>query len=93
MAEPTHKMRMAKLSPRLAKRMGLSSNHHARVWCECMNGSVKPPGYYSMRPEREAVSDTRRLGSWDWIGVVDLRVPNSALDLFRQHITKELKAS
>lgn len=93
MYEGRHAMRVAKLSPRIAKRMGLSSNHHARVWCDCMDDGINDPGKDSARPMRDVLNDPRRLGAWDAIGVIDLRVANSALDLFRQHINQEKKAS
>lgn len=88
-----HTMRMAKLSPKLARRMGLSSNHHARVWCDCMNDGLNAIGTFSARPLRDTMNDPRRLGSWDWLGIVDMRIANSALDLFREHATKEERAA
>lgn len=83
-----HRMRIAKLSPQLAKRLRLSSNYHARVWCECMNDTPYAPGTFtrSIRPLREVLDDPRRLGQWDALGVIDLRVLGSAADLYRTHI-------
>lgn len=86
-------MFMAKLSPQTAKRMGLSSNHHARVWCSCTNDTRFPPGLFtrsiSGRSLREVLNDPRRLGQWDALGVIDLRVVGSAVELFHQHTATE----
>jgi hypothetical protein len=84
-----HQMFMAKLSPQVAKRMGLSKNHHARVWCGCMTDSKYAPGYFSTRTPEQVLADPRRLGSWDALGVVDLRIPGSALALYREHLANE----
>lgn len=89
----THRMSMAKVGPAYARRHGLSANHHARVWCSCMDDPIHPPGSIPSglyaRPDRprEAVEqDPRRLWSYDYLGVVDLREPWSALRLFRSHV-------
>lgn len=86
-------MRMAKLSPATARRMHLSSNHHARVWCDCMDHPLHSPGAIPSglyaNPDRsvEAIrADPRRLWSFDALGIVDLRVANSAIDLWRTHV-------
>jgi hypothetical protein len=81
-------MFMAKLSPQVAKRMSLSANHHARVWCSCMADQISPGGY-TVRPLRLVLSDPRRLGQWDALGVVDLRVTGSALEMFHRHTATE----
>lgn len=80
-----HQMRLAKLSPKTAKRLGLSSNHHGRVWCTCMDNPMWPAGNWSERSQSETLSDPRRLGAWDSLGVVDLRDAGSAITLFREH--------
>lgn len=86
-------MRLAKVSGKVAKRLGLNSNHHARVWCECMDSPIHPTGsipsglYFDPGRSVESIlSDPRRLWSYDALGVVDLRVPNSAIALYRQHL-------
>jgi hypothetical protein len=81
-----HKMYLAKPSSRTARRLGLSSNHHARVWCSCMDNPSFPPGQFSHRASAQVLADPRRLGSFDALGVVDLRVPNSALDFWKGHL-------
>lgn len=83
---PAHRMRVAKVSPVYAKRNGLSANHHLRVWCECMDHPVSSPGTWSVRSPERVRNDPRRLGSYDHLGVVDMRVPFSALQLFKQHV-------
>ena len=87
-------MHIAKVSPKIAKRLGLNSNHHARVWCSCMDDSENGPGFWAgMHPDtvnertiQQAATDTRRLGSYDALGVIDMRVPGSALELYRAHV-------
>lgn len=81
----THQMQMAKVSPQYARAHNLNANHHARVWCSCMDDPVFPPGNFSERPRSAVLSDPRRLGAYDHLGVVDLRVPNSALNLWKEH--------
>lgn len=76
-----HRMRMAFLGQATAKRRGLNKNHHARVWCDCMDCPVYPPGAFGFNP-----NDSRRLGSFDALGVVDLRVPFAGLELWRKHV-------
>lgn len=83
-----HRMRLAKLSPRTAKRLGKSSNHHARVWCDCMDEPVFNVGTFAL-PERslyETQNDPRRLGSFDSLGIVDLRDSQSAILLWKEHV-------
>lgn len=75
-----HKMRIAKLSPKMAKRLGLSSNRHARVWCTCMDDPLYPPGSFG------DPNDPRRLGTYDALGVVDMTNAGSAKRLWREHI-------
>lgn len=76
----------------VAARRGLNRNHHMRVWCTCMADQKAPPGYFRSgpyspeRPSHVVAADPRRLGGWDDLGVVDVRVPNSAVDLWRQHV-------
>lgn len=84
-ALPAHRLRIAIPSRKVARRLGLNRNHHARVWCDCMDengGEVR----YTYRTPYEARNDPRRLGSYDALGFVDLRVPGSALDLYREHL-------
>jgi hypothetical protein len=76
-------MQLAKLAPTTARRLGLSSNHHARVWCSCMDNQANPAGHWGTGALEGKV---RRLGAYDWLGVVDLRVPNSGLALWRHHV-------
>lgn len=80
-----HRMMSAFPSRVVAARRGLNRNHHVRVWCRCMEG-VESPGYYALRPRREWEPDPRRGGLYDELGVVDVRVPGSALDLWRRHV-------
>jgi len=47
---------------------------------------VESPGYYATRPRREWEPDPRRGGLYDDLGIVDVRVPNSALELWRRHV-------
>jgi len=79
-------MSMARVSPKYARQHGLNPNHHARVWCSCMDRPSRPPGYYSSRSRAEVVADPRRLGAFDHLGVIDLREAGSALALFRKHV-------
>jgi hypothetical protein len=79
-------MQLAKLAPATARRLGLSSNHHARVWCSCMDHPLHKPGNWSERGEEHARNDPRRLGAYDHLGVIDLRVANSGLALWRHHV-------
>lgn len=71
---------------------GLNRNHSLRVWCECLDNPLHEPGsiptglYWRDRPLAAVKADPRRLWSYDDIGVVDVRVPGSALDLFRRHV-------
>lgn len=81
-----HKMMVASPSLTVARRRGVNKNHSLRVWCTCMAAQKYAPGYFSMRRQREVEPDTRRLGGWDDLGVVDVRVPGSALDLWREHV-------
>jgi hypothetical protein len=64
----------------------LHRSYDLRVWCHCQEGTVADPGYYSARPQREVAPDPRRGGLWDDLGIVDVRVPNSALELWREHV-------
>lgn len=83
-----HKMIIARPSRGVAKRLGLNPNHQARVWCTCMEDALHPglSGVFSERPMHEVLADPRRLGSYDALGVIDLRVPYSAMALWRAHI-------
>lgn len=81
----SHRMMTAFPSRAVAARRNLNRNHHVRVWCSCMEG-VQDPGYYATRPRREWEPDPRRGGLYDDLGVVDVRVPGSALDLWRRHV-------
>lgn len=93
-----HTMRLAKLSPAVARRMGLSSNVHFRVWCECQRQQKSEPGTFagqhaSVKRERtaqQAFDDPRALGGWDALGVVDVRDYGSALRLWRAHVRGDL---
>lgn len=80
-----HRMMTAFPSREVARRRGMNRNHDVRVWCTCM-ADVRDPGYYSVRPRREWEPDPRRGGLWDDLGFVDVRVPGSALDLWRRHV-------
>jgi hypothetical protein len=71
--------------PQVARERGLNSNHHLRVWCSCMAGQINPGGY-SGRSQSAWLSDARRAGAWDELGVVDVRQPNSALELWKEHL-------
>lgn len=86
-----HKMRTAAPSLPTARRYGLRRGVALRVWCTCQEGAIQPGGW-SFRPRREWEADTRRLGGWDWLGVVDIREPMSALNLWRAHV-EESRAS
>lgn len=88
-----HKMRVAKVSTVIAKRLGLNANHHARVWCDCMRDGVNPPGTWSHRTLAEVDDDPRRFGAWDCIGVIDLRIAGAAVEMFREHVRACTEAS
>lgn len=89
-----HRMHVAFPSPRVARERGLNRNHDLRVWCECMSGQISEPGTFAgMSPsttreitKTESSTDPRRLGGWDEIGVVDSRIPGSAVELFLRHV-------
>ena len=85
-----HRMRVAKPSSVTARLYGLNPNHHVRVWCDCMDESRRPridPGAVEAAGLLPGgVYDPRRLGAFDWLGLADVRVPGSALSLFRAHI-------
>lgn len=89
-----HEMRVAFPSRKTARRMGINRNHHVRVWCTCMDNPIRPPGSYAGtdpsvvndRSVYQAINDPRRLGNYDELGYVDVRQPNSALDLWRAHV-------
>jgi hypothetical protein len=91
-----HKMHLSFPSNKVAKRLGVSRNHTLRVWCECQSDQVSDPGTYAgqhftvqhERTRAMAATDPRRLGGWDHIGLVDSRVPNSALNLWKEHVAK-----
>lgn len=74
----THRMRTAIPSHSTARRLHLNRWRTLRVWCDCMDHSSGMPWGDQ--------NDPRRLGSFDPIGYVDIRVPNSALDLYHQHL-------
>lgn len=92
--EKQHRMMTAFPSQEVARRRGMNRNHELRVWCVCMEDSVSEPGTYAgqhatvvnHRTAAMAANDPRRLGGWDDLGVVDVRVPNSALDLWKEHV-------
>jgi hypothetical protein len=69
----------------VARRRGMNRNHHVRVWCTCMS-QIESPGLYSERSPSVVEADPRRGGLWDDLGFVDVRVPNSALDLWKRHL-------
>lgn len=73
----------------VARQRGLSSNHHLRVWCTCQSG-IGHPGGWSRRTPRAWLTDARRAGAWDELGVVDVRVPGSAIQLFRDHVKESI---
>lgn len=88
-----HRMMTAFPSAQTARRYGVARNHALRVWCTCMAGQRSAPGdlpsgvYHDpARPASSVEADPRRLGGWDWLGVVDVRIENSALDLWRRHV-------
>jgi hypothetical protein len=85
-----HEMLIAKLSPQIANRMGLSSNHNARVWCTCMDHPLFPKETWKRRINKKYVHYPTRLGAFDALGVIDFRVENSAINLFRKHL-KEIQ--
>lgn len=78
-----HRMITAFPGRRQAKMYGLNRNHHVRVWCSCMDDPVFPAGTFGAT-ERSA-RDYRRV-NWDWIGIADVRIPGSALAIWRKHI-------
>lgn len=88
-----HRMRIAMPSSQTARLYGLVRNQNARVWCTCLD--QKHPERQKVDPQKledagllpSGVYDPRLLGDFDWLGIVDVRVPNAALDLFRQHLT------
>lgn len=97
-------MFMAKVTGKIAKRnpsKNLSPNHHARVWCWCQDNPVSEPGTYAGqhmtvqndRTREQAANDPRRLGTYDPIGIVDLREENSAVMLFRKHVEESSRES
>lgn len=89
-----HEMRLAFPSQKVARRLGLNKNRHVRVWCTCQEDAVVGAGTYAgqdaavkyPRTAYQAVHDPRRLGGWDALGVVDVRDPHAALDLFQAHV-------
>lgn len=97
-AANTHRMMLAFPSNKVARRTGLNRNHMVRVWCTCQADQISEPGmnpsglYWTDRPSSVVVNDPRRLGGWDYLGVADVRVPNSALDLWRAHVAAAKEA-
>ncbi len=81
-----HQIRMAMPGTVVARQLGINRNHHARVWCSCMDNPSRTPGYYSHRSQADVVADPRRLGAFDDLGVVDVREPGSAVELWRTHL-------
>ena len=94
-----HRMRVAKPSSTTARLYGLNSNHHVRVWCTCMDARrfkrVEVPERQTfnhgisvdeMAAMPAFLDDPRSLGGVDWLGIVDVRTPGSALQVFRRHI-------
>jgi hypothetical protein len=81
-----HQMRMALPGRVVARRLGINRNHHARVWCSCMDDPIHPPGNWSINSKREVLNQPRRLGAYDHLGVVDIRTPGSAVALHREHL-------
>ena len=89
-----HKLRVARPSREVARRLGLNRNHHVRLWCECMDDPVAPPGTYAgqhaavvnPRSAEQAAEDPRRLGGYDHFAVVDVREPGSILAAYREHV-------
>ena len=96
-----HRFFIAKVAPATAKRLGLNPNHHARVWCACMDDSVSEPGTYAgqhaevvnERTAEQAANDPRRLGTYDALGVCDLRVPGSGFEIWRKHVEESSRES
>jgi hypothetical protein len=95
-----HILRVARPGKKTAKRYGLNDNHHVRVWCECMAQQKSTPGelpsgpyWREDRTVEEHAADPRRLGGWDWLGVADVRVEGSVLNLFRDHIRQAAYAA
>lgn len=92
-----HRMRIARPGRIVARRLGLNTNHHARVWCDCMDQPVNTPGTFAgmdssvvnERTIEQAANDPRRLGSFDPIGVIDLRDPDSLKKLWSDHLRQE----
>jgi hypothetical protein len=82
----SHSMRIAFPNRRTAALYRLNRNHHVRVWCTCMDRPSRTPGYYSERPLGVVMADPRRLGAWDALGYVDVRVPGAALALWQEHV-------
>lgn len=85
-----HHMRVAKPSSATARLYGLNPNHHVRVWCSCQydgerqHVDVEAVEATGVLPS--AIADTRGLGAFDWLGIADMRIPGSALDVFRAHL-------
>lgn len=92
-----HRMRIARPSLEVARRLGLNRNHQARVWCDCMDAPVNEPGTFAgmdpsvvnERTVEQAANDPRRLGSFDAIGVIDIRDPDSLKKLWSDHLHQE----
>lgn len=78
-SNPEHRMFVAFPSRKAARQYNLNRNHHIRVWCICMDhtkrdGSWGDSDYHT------------RVGNWDWLGVADVRIPGSALEIFHKHL-------
>lgn len=79
-----HRMLIAQVGYEYARQHGLNHNHHARVWCACM---IDPVGVsWSERSASEIVYDPNRLASYDHIAVIDVRIPDAALNVWREHV-------
>jgi hypothetical protein len=74
------------MSHKIAKRLGVNKNHSACVHCRCMDDPIFWPGAFGMH--RNSDRDPRRVGMWDALGVVDIRDPNAALELYRAHVAE-----
>ena len=103
-----HTMRIARPASETARLYGMNPNHHVRVWCTCMDARRFKREPESL-PARQRftndvtdedkgalptfLDDPRSLGDVDWLGIADVRVPNSALSIFRRHLEEAQRES
>lgn len=86
-------MRIARVSPLYARQHDLNPNHHARVWCLCMNDPGVVPGQTSSQPLDVVLASPGHFVQFDHIAVIDLRVAGSALAAFRAHVEETNRVS